>query len=44
MPIARRDNELERVEERVDRLGDLVALGDRERPTRREVVLEVDYE
>src|SRR4029079_19730025 len=42
MAVARRDYEVEAVEERVDRARDPVALGDRQRAAGREVVLEVD--
>ncbi len=42
MPVARGDHEVEAVEELVDRPGDPIAVGDRQRAARREVVLEVD--
>ena len=42
MPVARGDHEVEAVEELVDRPRDPIAVGDRQRTARREVVLEVD--
>jgi hypothetical protein len=44
VPVARGDDQVEvaRVDELVDAAGDRVAVGDRQRPARDEVVLEVD--
>ena len=42
MPVARGDDEVEAVQERVDRLRDLGALRHGQRAARREIVLEVD--
>jgi hypothetical protein len=44
MPVASRDDEFERVEEGVDRLGDLVPFPNGQCPARTEVVLEIDDE
>ena len=42
MPVARGDDEVEAVQERVDRLRDPSPVGDGQRTARREIVLEVD--
>ncbi len=42
MPVARREDEVEVVEEAVEGLGDPVALGHGEGAARREVVLKID--